>query len=155
MTIVIYTVLVDKTRELSMSCKFSKDTLHLLLQMELVPQLASDHVREVRAQWDALAARQMKMPPEAETLVKDKVLLDKVKILLSHFIELSGTKSPEEELLEEQNRQSSVEASMEGDVATRKEISPVKDSSQNAPFRGRKHSRSRSPSMMFQVFLPP
>lgn len=123
--------------------------------MELVPQLASDHVREVRAQWDALAARQMKVPQEAETLVRDKVLLDKVKILLSHFIEVSGTKSPEDELLEEQSRQLSVEASMEDGVVTRKEISAVKDSSQNAPFRGRKHSRSRSPSMMFQVFLPP
>lgn len=118
------------------------------VQMELVPQLAGDHVREVRAEWEALEAREMQVPPEAETLVKDKVLLDKVKSLLAHFIEIIVERSPEEELMREEIRESKSE---DNDIADND--SEPDEGPRDTPTRGRKASRSRSPSMMFQVFF--
>ncbi|KAL2622920.1 hypothetical protein R1flu_003125 [Riccia fluitans] len=55
-------------------------------QMEMIPQLAADHVREVRAEWESLEARSLKVPPEADMLLKDQQLLERTKELLRRFI---------------------------------------------------------------------
>ncbi|KAL3691061.1 hypothetical protein R1sor_004712 [Riccia sorocarpa] len=55
-------------------------------QMEMIPQLAADHVREVRAEWESLEARSLKVPPEADMLLKDQQLLERTKSLLRRFI---------------------------------------------------------------------
>ncbi|KAG6552454.1 hypothetical protein Mapa_006015 [Marchantia paleacea] len=55
-------------------------------QMEMIPQLAADHVREVRAEWESLEARSLKVPPEADMLLKDQQLLESTKNLLRRFI---------------------------------------------------------------------
>lgn len=54
--------------------------------MEAVPSSAADHVREIKAEWDALEARDQRSP-SAEFLMKDQVLLQKVKELLHRFNE--------------------------------------------------------------------
>ncbi|CAK9234015.1 unnamed protein product [Sphagnum troendelagicum] len=56
-------------------------------QVDLVPQLAADHIRQVRAEWEALEAKELQVPAEVDTLVKDQALLATVKRLLAHFIE--------------------------------------------------------------------
>lgn len=109
--------------------------------MELVPQFAGDHVREVRAEWQAQESFQMPVPPDAETLIKDKTLLDRVKGLLAHFYEPVRSKSPELVLMEEESRI--------GDVPL-EDGEPEKEESRNSL---RKNSRSRSPPKMFQVLL--
>lgn len=55
--------------------------------MDLVPQLAADHIRQVRAEWEALEAKELQVPAEVDTLVKDQALLATVRRLLTHFIE--------------------------------------------------------------------
>lgn len=121
-----------------------------LSQMDLVPQFAGDHVREVRAEWDALESLQMLLPPEAETLIKDKTLLERVKGLLVHFNEPVHSKSPELVLIEEENRITRMTETVEGD-----------ESHEEQPEKGevskpeKRQSRSRSPSRMFQVALVP
>lgn len=111
-------------------------------QMELVPQFAGDHVREVRAEWLAQEAFQMPVPPEAETLIKDKTLLDRVKGLLVHFNEPAHSKSPEMALMEEEGRDVPLE---DGE--------PEKEEPRNTQALERKISRSRSPPKVFQVLL--
>ncbi|KAH9554382.1 hypothetical protein CY35_08G060900 [Sphagnum magellanicum] len=56
-------------------------------QVDLVPQLAADHIRQVRAEWEALEAKELQVPAEVDTLVKDQALLATVRRLLTHFIE--------------------------------------------------------------------
>lgn len=59
--------------------------------MEMIPQLAADHVREVRAEWESLEARSLKVPPEADMLLKDQQLLESTKNLLRRFIAVVST----------------------------------------------------------------
>lgn len=114
--------------------------------MDLVPQFAGDHVREIRAKWEAQEAFQMPTPPEAEALIKDKALIDRVKGLLIHFNEPIHNMSPELALTEEESK-----------IIDSKEIGEVLEESEigephNIQSIDKKYSRSQSPSKMFQVF---
>lgn len=65
--------------------------------MEDVAQLNAYDVTSVRDQWEHLDKREMKSPPEVEMLVKDQALLDKIKNLLTRFIEIEETKRLKEQ----------------------------------------------------------
>lgn len=67
------------------------------LQMEMIPQLAGDHVREVRAEWESLEARAMKVPPEADMLLKDQQLLERTRCLLRRFVQVVSEDTSEEQ----------------------------------------------------------
>lgn len=67
------------------------------MQMEDVPQLNAYSITEVREEWEALDSREMKSPPEVEMLVKDQALLDKVKNLLTRFIEIEESNRHKEQ----------------------------------------------------------
>lgn len=108
--------------------------------MELVPQFAGDHVREVRAEWKAREELQMPVPSEAETLIKDKTLLDRVKGLLVHFNEPVHSKSPEMALEEETGVPVEISEQEKEEQARSKEAASER-------------KRSRSPSKIFQVLL--
>ena len=121
--------------------------------MDLVPQFAGDHVREVRAEWDNLEAFQMPVPSEAEILIKDKTLIDKVKGLLDHYNEPLHYTSPELALVEEENKTKIEEERKFNNFEEIKENSqePTMEESNNSQFLERKFSRSQSPSKMFEV----
>ncbi|EFJ13922.1 hypothetical protein SELMODRAFT_424073 [Selaginella moellendorffii] len=69
-----------------------KDTeiREMFIQMESIPQLAGEHVREIRAEWEAMEARVNRVPPEAGFLVKDRLLLEKVRELIIRFVECTN-----------------------------------------------------------------
>lgn len=113
-----------------------------MIQMELVPQFAGDHIREVRATWQAQEDFHMPVPPEAETLIKDKSLLDKVRGLLIHFNEPIHNKSPEVALMEEENRS--------GDILLEDDKPKIEDFRTNKSIE-KKNSHSHCPPKMFQV----
>ncbi|CAM6097126.1 unnamed protein product [Calypogeia fissa] len=71
-------------------------------QMEMIPQLAGDHVREVRAEWESLEARAMKVPPEADLLLKDQQLLERTRTLLRRFVQVVSEDTIEEQQQQEQ-----------------------------------------------------
>lgn len=59
--------------------------------MEDVTQLNAYDITSVRDEWEHLDKREMKSPPEVEMLVKDQALLDKIKNLLTRYIEIEET----------------------------------------------------------------
>jgi hypothetical protein len=113
--------------------------------MDLVPQFAGDHVREVRAQWEAQEAFQMLVPPEAKMLIKDKTLIDRVKGLLAHFNEPLHSTSPELNLMEEESRTNEIKET-EDDLHE-----PEIEEPHFTQSVEKKIYRSMSPSKMFQV----
>ncbi|EFJ04596.1 hypothetical protein SELMODRAFT_430075 [Selaginella moellendorffii] len=62
----------------------------MFAQMESNPQLAAEHVREVKSEWEAMEARVNRVPPQADFLVKDRALLEKVRELIVRFIECTN-----------------------------------------------------------------
>ncbi len=57
--------------------------------MESVPQLIETyHLKELRAEWEELDMRDVNLPPEVEMLMKDQALLERLKNLLTRFIEI-------------------------------------------------------------------
>lgn len=133
--------------------------------MDLVPQLAADHIRQVRAEWEALEAKELQVPAEVDTLVKDQALLATVKRLLAHFIESIIFVPPGGDpntVDEKKDRASSSSAAAEkSDDETnieRGSCEPASSSEgttmmmmRSTPTTGR--SLSRSFSRMFQVLM--
>lgn len=133
--------------------------------MDLVPQLAADHIRQVRAEWEALEAKELQVPADVDTLVKDQALLATVKRLLAHFIESSIFVPPGGDpntVDEKKDRASSSSAAAEkSDDETNIERGSCEPASSSegmttmmmhsTPTTGR--SLSRSFSRMFQVLM--
>ena len=75
-------------------------------QMESIPQFAAEYVREVKDEWQALESRGMKKPPEAEYLLKDQALLEKIRGLIMRFVSIN---KPRELLAKQHESQTSKE----------------------------------------------
>lgn len=78
----------------------------LFNQMESMPQFAAEYVREVKDEWQALESRGIKKPPEAENLLKDQALLEKVRALIFRFARVQQS---EESFAKQQEFQTSRE----------------------------------------------
>ena len=74
--------------------------------MESIPQFAAEYVREVKDEWQALESRGMKKPPEAEYLLKDQALLEKIRGLIMRFVSVN---KPRELLAKQHEFQTSKE----------------------------------------------
>lgn len=59
-----------------------------IVQMEDVPEMNTLDISGVRDEWNELDRRTSEFPPEVSMLVKDQTLLDKVKNLLTRYIEV-------------------------------------------------------------------
>lgn len=70
------------------------------MQMEDVPEMIAFDVSGVREEWNELDKRTSEFPPDVSTLVKDQTLLDKVKNLLTRYIEVQSAVKSTEELTE-------------------------------------------------------
>ncbi|CAK9194851.1 unnamed protein product [Sphagnum troendelagicum] len=61
----------------------------LFNKMESVPQLIETyHLKELRAEWEELDMRDVNLPPGVGMLMKDQALLERLKNLLTRFIEI-------------------------------------------------------------------
>ena len=64
--------------------------------MEDVPEMNIYNIAGVRDQWSELDKRPRDLPPEVGMLVKDQALLDKVKNLLTRYIEFQNAEMSKE-----------------------------------------------------------
>ncbi|KAG0616113.1 hypothetical protein M758_5G091300 [Ceratodon purpureus] len=131
---------------LQIMCQKDLQLRELFNQMDLVPQFAGDHVREVRAEWEAQEEFQMQAPFEAETLIKDKTLIDKVKGLLAHFNEPYHNISPEVALIGEE-----IKANEAKEIEEKMHEQEMEEPHTNQSIEN-KNRRKRSTSKMFQGF---
>ncbi|KAJ7553219.1 hypothetical protein O6H91_06G088600 [Diphasiastrum complanatum] len=86
----IVTVPVSAKQWLLQSIGLKDEEINELFdQIECVPQFAAEYVREIKAEWEAMVARESKIPPEADFLMKDRALLGKVRELMLRFVEVT------------------------------------------------------------------
>ena len=64
--------------------------------MEDVPEMNAYDITGVRESWNELDKRRTDLAPEVSMLVKDQALLDKVKNLLTRYIEVQDTQMSKE-----------------------------------------------------------
>lgn len=84
------------------------------MQMEDVPEMNAFDVSGVRKEWDELQNRTSEFPPEVGMLVKDQILLDKVKNLLTRYIEVQDAVKSKERQEESTKADDEEQAADEG-----------------------------------------
>lgn len=96
---------VDPKHWLLQSLRLQERELQELFdQMEDVPQMTALDVSGVREEWNELDKRTSEFPPDVSMLVKDQTLLDKVKNLLTRFIEVHGLARSKERQVDDEEQ---------------------------------------------------